>query len=150
MDKKQEKIIKDTAEKLFTLLGVIAEMQITRTEESVAIEITTEDTGMLIGYHGETLEALQLILSLCISKQLGSYLRISVEIGEYKKNRTDYLKQLVEQTKERVLSQKQAITLPSLKAWERREVHMLLQNDPDVVSESTGEGRERALTISPK
>ncbi len=150
MDKNQETIIKDTAQKLFDLLGVQTEMNITSAEDNVAVELTTEDTGMLIGYHGETLEALQLILSLCVSKKLGNYQRISVEIGEYKKNRTDYLKQLVEQTKEQVLSENKAVTLPNLKAWERREVHMLLQDDADVVTESIGEGRDRALTIRPR
>lgn len=150
MAKKEEKIIKDTADKLFDLLGVRAEVGVTMADEAVALELTTEDTGMLIGYHGETLEALQLILSLCVSKQLGSYQRVSLEIGEYKKNRTDYLKQLAEQTKERVLSQQQPVTLPHLKAWERREVHLLLQDDPDVISESRGEGRDRVLEIRPK
>lgn len=150
MDKNKETIIRETAQKLFDLLGVKTDMNITASEDNVAVELTTEDTGMLIGYHGETLEALQLVLSLCVSKQLGDYQRISVEIGEYKKNRTDYLKQMVEQTKEQVLSEKRAITLPNLKAWERREVHMLLQDDADVVTESTGEGRDRALTIRPR
>lgn len=150
MDKNKETIIRETAQKLFDLLGVKTDMNITASEDNVAVELTTEDTGMLIGYHGETLEALQLVLSLCVSKHLGDYQRISVEIGEYKKNRTDYLKQMVEQTKEQVLSGKRAITLPNLKAWERREVHMLLQDDADVVTESTGEGRDRALTIRPR
>jgi|SRR5579871_3492724 len=150
MAKKEEKIIKETTDKLFSLLGVQAEVLVSMTDEAIALELTTEDTGMLIGYHGETLEALQLVLSLCVSKQLGDYHRVSLEIGEYKKNRTDYLKQLAEQTKDRVLSQQQPVTLPHLKAWERREVHLLLQDDPEVVSESRGEGRDRVLEIRPK
>jgi spoIIIJ-associated protein len=160
MDKKQEKIIKETADKLLEMLGVKAEVSIelksspadtsTEADQSVEVSLTTEDTGMLIGYHGETLEALQLILSLCVAKQLGTFVRVSVEIGEYKKNRTDYLRQLVEQTKAQVLEQKEEVSLSHLKAWERREVHMLIHDDPDVVSESTGEGRDRVLTIRPK
>jgi spoIIIJ-associated protein len=150
MTKNKEQIIKETADKLFQLLGVTAEVVVEMQEESANVSLTTEDTGMLIGYHGETLEALQLVLSLCVSKELGEFHRISVEIGEYKKNRTDYLKQLVEQTKEQVLAEKQSISLPHLKAWERREVHMLLQDDTEVITESTGEGRDRTLTISPK
>ena len=150
MDKNNEQIIKETTEKLFSLLGVKANISLSTSEDTIIIEVATEETGMLIGYHGETLESLQLVLSLCISKQLGEFQRISVEIGEYKKNRTDYLKQLVEHTKEQVLFQKKQIALPNLKAWERREAHMLLQDDPDVVTESIGEGRERVFTIRPK
>lgn len=147
MEKNKEQIIKETADTLFALLGVAVEVSVEMNGESANIALTTEDTGILIGYHGETLEALQLILSLCVSKQLGEFYRISVEIGEYKKNRTEYLKQLVENIKDQVLAQKQPVTLPNLKAWERREVHMILQDDADVVSESIGEGRERTLTI---
>lgn len=150
MTKKEEKIIKATTDKLFTLLGVTAQFAIEQTEETIEIVLTTEESGMLIGYHGETLEALQLILSLCISQALGKFVRISVEIGDYKKNRIEYLKHLIEQTKEKVILEKKDIALPHLKSWERRIVHMLLQDDQDVASESMGEGRERILTIRPK
>lgn len=152
LNKKEEKIIKNTTSKLLDVLGVQAEFEIASQDnnEGVNIELNTQDSGMLIGYHGETLEALQLILSLCIAKRLGRFVRVSIEIGEYRKNRTDYLKRLVEQTKERVLTEKQTVTLPNLKAWERRTVHMILQDDSEVISESQGEGRDRVLTIRPK
>ena len=157
MDKKEEKIIQETTNKLLDVLGVKADFEITpsssegdKEEQGVEIVLDTQDSGMLIGYHGETLEALQLILSLCIAKELGRFVRVAIEIGEYRKNRTDYLKRLVDQTKERVLNEQQIVTLPNLKAWERRAVHMMLQDDSDVVSESQGEGRDRVLTIRPK
>ena len=51
------------------------------------------------------------------------------------------------QTKARVLAEEREISLPSLKSWERRIVHMALQDDPEVVSESVGEGRDRTLVI---
>lgn len=152
--------IKSITEKLLELLGIKSEVSVEMKEsskeaeaektESAEIELSTQDTGMLIGYHGETLEALQLILSLCVAKELGSFVRISLEVGEYKKNRTDYLRQLAEQAREQALSQGEPVTLPNLKSWERREVHLLLQNDPDVISESIGEGRDRSLTVRRK
>ena len=150
METNKEQIIKETTEKLLSLLGVTADISLSSSGDTVIIELATEESGMLIGYHGETLESLQLVLSLCIAKQLGEFQRISIEIGEYKKNRTDYVKQLVAHTKEQVLFQKKQIALPNLKAWERREAHMLLQDDPDVVTESIGEGRDRVFTIRPK
>jgi predicted RNA-binding protein Jag len=60
MTKNKEQIIKETADKLFQLLGVTAEVAVEINDESANVSLTTEDTGMLIGYHGETLEALQL------------------------------------------------------------------------------------------
>lgn len=143
-------LIKQKTEELLSHLGITADVIVNQEEDVVSIELKTEETGILIGYHGETLEALQLILSLAISKKLGAFQRITIEIGDYRKNRADYLLQLVAHTKEQVLSKNQAMSLPYLKSWERREVHMILQDDPDVVSESQGEGRDRTLVISPK
>jgi len=150
MSKKEEKIIKETAEKLLSMLGVDADVTIEQAEEDVEITLTTTESGILIGFHGETLESLQIILSLCISKKIGRFLRTSVEVGDYKKNRVDYLKNLVVETKEKVLIEEKDIALPHLKSWERRIVHMLLKDDQEVASESHGEGRDRILTIHKK
>src|SRR5258708_2527864 len=150
MDKKKQKNINDTTKKLLDVLSVDADFEIVAQEEGAEIILTTPDSRMLIGYHGETLEALQLILSLCIAKALGKFVRISIEIGDYKKNRTERLEQLVQQTKEQVLADQQERTLPSLKAWERRVVHLMLPDDQQVTSESMGEGRDAALDMKPR
>ena len=148
--KKQETIIKDTTKKLLKLLGVEAEFDVEPAEDHTDVILKTDEGGILIGYHGETLEALQLVLSLCIAKEVGEFVRISVEVGDYKKNRTEWLKQLVEETKERALNENRPVTLPDLKSWERRVIHMILQEDTDVTTESIGEGRDRVLEIRPK
>jgi len=150
MENKEIKTIGKVAEKLLDFLETKAVIQVLPQDDLVEVVLQTEEGGILIGHHGETLEALQLVLSLCVAKELGKFIRISIEIGDYKKNRMDWLHHAVEQTKERVLTENRPISLPYLKAWERRVVHMLLQDDKEVVSESTGEGRERTLTISPK
>lgn len=150
MTKQKEKIINDTIKKLLALLDIKAEFAITEKEEVVEIVFETEEGGLLIGYHGETLEGLQTIISLCISKKIGEFTRVSVEVGDYKKNRIEYLKQLVISTKEQVLAEQKEIALTDLKSWERKIVHTLLQEDSEVQSTSTGEGRERVLVIHPK
>jgi len=87
---------------------------------------------------------------LAVSKKLGKFVRVSIEAGDYKKNRTDYLTNLALKTKERVLSEQREMSLSHLKSWERRIIHMLLVEDNEVVSESTGVGRDRALVIRPR
>lgn len=147
----QLKTIQETAESLLKTLGVDGVCTVSEVDDTmVMVGIEAEETGMLIGYHGETLEALQLLIALAAAKKMGSFIRVSVEIGDYKKNREEWLKQLVSQTKERVLEEGQAMTLPNLRPWERRVVHMLLQDDEEVATESLGEGRDRVLTISPR
>jgi len=150
MDKKEIKIITDTATKLFDVLGVTSPFEVVEAGEGVELVLQTEENGILIGYHGETLEALQLVISLAVAKHLGKYIRVSLEVGEYKKNRMEYLDTLARETKERVLAEGSGVTLPNLKSWERRYVHMLLQDDNEVMTESSGEGRDRVLTIYPK
>ena len=144
---------KSTEEKIkefFNLIGIDDSFEFSETVEYITITIDSEDPGMIIGHHGDTLDSLQLVLSLVLAKNQGEFKRVSLEVGDYKKNRSDYLRNLAEQTKQRVLTEGQEIYLPSLKPWERREVHMYLSEDEEVVSESVGEGKERTLVVKPK
>lgn len=154
MDKKEIKIIKDITGKLLKLVDVDSDFEILETNdnktENLGIFLNTKDTGVIIGYHGDTLEGLQLVLSLCVARKLGRFVRISIDVGDYKKNRTEWLKTLTMETKERVLLEGKEIAIPELKSWERRVVHLLLAKDDKVISESQGEGRDRILVVKPK
>ena len=168
MDKKEIKVIKDITDKLLKLVDVDGDFEIIEATrlpspegeanggqedkdgESAEIVLNTKDTGVVIGYHGDTLEGLQLVLSLCVARKLGRFVRISIDVGDYKKNRTEWLKTLAMETKERVISDGKEIAIPELKSWERRIVHLLLEADEEVVSESQGEGRDRVLVVKPK
>lgn len=145
-----KEIAKKLIQELFDNLGIKDSFDLNESEESIDIVINSEDPGLIIGHHGDTLDSIQLVLSLMLAKKLGEFKRVSVEVGDYKKNRSDYLKNLAAQTKERALSEGQEIFLPNLKSWERREVHMYLSDDPDVISESVGEGKDRTLVVKPK
>lgn len=149
-EKSTEKIIEDLVSELFDKLGIKEEFEVKDQEDLVEIKVSSDEPGLIIGHHGDTLDSLQLVISLMLAKKLGAYKRVTLEVGDYKKNRSDYLKNLAEQTKERVLSEQREIFLPNLKPWERREVHLFLQDDNEVVSESVGEGRERTLVVKPK
>lgn len=154
MDKKEIKTIKEITEKLLRLVDIDGDFEILESKdkenESVEIVLNTKDTGVVIGYHGDTLEGLQLVLSLCVARNLGRFVRISIDVGDYKKNRTEFLKTLAVETKERVLAEGKEVVVPELKSWERRIVHLLLEKDEEVISESQGEGRDRVLVVAPK
>ncbi len=150
MKKTEEKKVEKALESLLEMLEIDTEYELNALEEAIDITLTTDEGGILIGYHGETLDALQLIISLVLAKHLGRFVRVTLEIGDYKKARTQYLENLVKQSKERALSENRAIVLPELKPWERRVIHLMLENDDEVSSQSSGEGRQRTLTILPK
>ena len=138
---KTKKATEEKIKEFFDLLGIEETFDVTDSEESIDVVINSDDPGMIIGRHGDTLDSLQLVLSLVLAKDSGEFKRVSLEVGDYKRNRSDYLRNLAEQTKQRALSENQEIYLPSLKPWERREVHMYLSEDQEVMSESVGEGR---------
>lgn len=145
-NKNTEKSIKN----FFDLLGLKTKFEIKEDEESISLSLDTEDTGIVIGYHGETLEALQLVIALMLAKETGSFKRVSIEVGEYKKNREEWLEKIAFDAKERALSEGREVFLSDLKSWERRVIHLLLQDDKEVVSESSGEGKERVLVVKPR
>lgn len=146
LGRKIEKTIKD----FLSYLGVDAKFEVAKDPETISIVLETEDSGIIIGYHGETLESMQFVLSLILANVTGEFKRVSIEVGDYKKNRTEWLERLAMETKDRAISENREVFLSELKSWERRVIHLLLQNDKEVVSESSGEGRDRVLVIKPR
>lgn len=145
----ESKIKKSVAE-FFDLLKIEGDFKIEETEEDVKIDLDSPDSGIIIGYHGETLEALELILAFRLAKETGEYKRVFIEVGGYKQNRTDWLEKLAVDTKEKAISQNREVHLHDLKSWERRVIHLLLKDDQEVSSESIGEGKERVLVVKPR
>lgn len=146
----ENKDIKKLISEVFDLLGIEGTFDVVEEEDSINVNLSTEDAALVIGYHGDTLESLQVVLSLVLSKNLGEFKRVSLEVADYKKNRSEWLTNLALETKERALTENKEIYLPDLKAWERRIVHVLLQDDKEVISESVGEGKDRTLVIKPR
>lgn len=157
MDQVKQPVTKEELAQIETIaidlmkrLELEAEVEVSEQEEIVEVLIKTEETGIVIGYHGEVLDSLQLILSLMVSQKLGRFQRVTIEVGDYKKNRSEYLEKLAVQVKEKVIQEGREHAVSSLRPWERRVMHMLLKDDESVTSESVGEGKERVLIIKPR
>lgn len=148
--KKELATVEKTAKAMLDVLQIEGTLKASLNDNIIDIVLDTKDTGVVIGYHGEALESLQLLIALCASKKIGRFVRVSLEVGDYKKNRISWLENLALSAKERSLAEKQEVVLPNLKSWERRVVHMCLQDDKDIVSESVGEGRDRTLIVKPR
>lgn len=151
MEKKTLTIIKKTTEELLEHLKIKAKVNIETTDTDVVnVSLDTEETGILIGYHGETLSALQLILGLIVYKKLGNWVRIVVNVGDYRQKREEVLKRMALRAAEKVRQTNEAVILPFLNAGERRIIHLTLKENSDVYTESEGEGENRRLIIKPK
>jgi|SRR5581483_1122271 len=143
-------IAEQTVDELFSKLGISEKPVVHASEDEVNIEVETQEGGVIIGYHGEVLESLQLILSMMISKKAGKYVRAVLEVGDYRKKRMEWLERLAASAKERALAEQGEVVLADLRPWERRVIHLFLESDTQVESVSQGEGRERALVIRPR
>lgn len=151
MNDDELKIIGDETEKLLELLGVKAEKSVALDKDSgVRISLETEDTGLLIGYHGQTLFSLQFILNLILYKKLGRWENVTLNVGDWRQKREEQLKKMTLSLVERVEATGEPAACPYLSAAERRLVHMSLQDHSRVTTESEGEGENRRLIIKLK
>ena len=116
----------------------------------VHIQLPEEETGIYIGHHGEGLTALQLLLSLMISQRTGTWYRVSVNINDYQERREDSLKNLAESAAEKAIALNQEVVLGNLSSYERRIVHLHLEQHGGVTTESRGEPPLRQLLVIPK
>ncbi len=116
----------------------------------VHIQLPEEETGIYIGHHGEGLTSLQLLLSLMISQRTGTWYRVSVNINDYQERREDSLKNLAESAAEKAIALNQEVVLGNLSSYERRIVHLHLEQHGGVTTESRGEPPLRQLLVIPK
>lgn len=116
-------------------------------ENTLEIDITGEDMGILIGRRGETLSALQYLTSLAVNRHTEEYYRIVLDTENYKKRREETLKKLAKKLAGNAVRYRRNVTLEAMSPYERRVIHSVLQNDPMVSTYSTGEEPNRKVVI---
>jgi spoIIIJ-associated protein len=143
-------LLKTEISALLNDMGVEAEVEIKEEEEKTLIHLESPDAALLIGFHGETLQSLQLIFSFLVHKLTGEWDKVSVDVGDYRQKREEQLEKLALNLAAKAKLSGEEQTIPNLNANERRLIHLFLSENPDVYSESEGEGRQRVLVIKPK
>ena len=108
-----------------------------------------EELGNLIGRRGERLQAIQHLVNLMLSRKLGEWARVTIDIEEYRGRREAQLRALARKAGERVQETGRAVQLEPMTALERRWVHMELQGAPGLATESAGEEPERRVVVIP-
>lgn len=120
-------------------------------ERTLSVAINSEsETGLLIGTHGSTLNAIQVFLAMAVRQLVDEWVRVVVNIGDWKEKQEEHLAGLATQAVERAIATGQAQRLYNLNSAQRRIIHMQLAENTDVVTQSEGEGEERHLVIVPK
>lgn len=117
---------------------------------TINFEITGNSAGIIIGYRGDTLDALQLLATNAGNKGRTEYIRVVLDVENYRKKRVKALEELANRKAGTVVAKGRSITLEPMTPYERRIIHTTLQNHPKVKTSSTGEEPYRKVTISLK
>jgi spoIIIJ-associated protein len=146
--KNAEKILKNLLEHLAIKAESKVLMEVDDSDEKyLKLSMEGENLGYLIGYRGGTLNSLQLIFAQMLSSSVGEVIPVVVDVNGYRKRRSAYLESLALRAAREAKESGQDVELPPLNAFERRVVHLALQGEGGVSTESEGEGSERHIIV---
>ena len=133
---------------LLARMGVEAEVTYGEQSREDGLDVSGGELGALIGRGGENLVALQQIVSAITSKRVGRSVHVAVDIEGYRRRREDQLREMASRVAARVKATGSAVTLEPMLAYERRIVHLAVQDTPGVKTESVGVDPNRRVVIS--
>jgi spoIIIJ-associated protein len=141
---------KEYLENLLRLMGVNIEISSVETENGLYIDASGPDAGTLIGYRGETLDALQYLVSLKVNKGEEDYQRVSLDAEDYRAKREDILIKLAQRLATKAVKTGRKVSLEPMNPYERRILHSALQGHTGVRTHSEGSDPYRRVVITPK
>lgn len=115
---------------------------------TIYVDIKGTAAGQLIGYRGDTLNAMQTILLAMANRNFNERIRLILDIENYREKRAKILEELAEKVSKTVLKNGKSITLEPMSAYERKVIHSKLQENPKVETYSIGEGDNRRVVIA--
>lgn len=116
----------------------------------IILDVTAPDLAVLIGRHGRTLDSLQMMFSLLVSRKLGFRFPLVVDIEGYKSRRHDKITDIARRAASRAVKSKSSVSLQPMNAYERRLVHIALRDNDSVETHSEGVDPDRRVVISPR
>jgi spoIIIJ-associated protein len=123
---------------------------INQQENQFNINLVGKDKGLLIGRKGETLNAIQFIASLIVNKARESKIRLTLDVEEYRKQRENALVELANRLSDKVKKTRKNVVMRPMSSHERKVVHTVLQNDPQITTYSLGDEPNRKVVIALK
>ncbi len=141
--------VREYLETLFKAMDIQADIKIEFNEENSLLDIDVEgpEMGILIGKRGQTLDALQYLISLAVNKKSDSYIRVKLDTENYRARRKETLENLAKNIAFKVKRTKRSFALEPMNPYERRIIHATLQNDKYVATRSEGEEPYRKVIV---
>jgi spoIIIJ-associated protein len=143
-------LAKEVLENILYRFGVSTAVEVTEDDECINLEIRSDGSGILIGRKGQTLDALQYLVNKIARRSPAATKQIIIDTEGYRRKRKDALIELANRLGERAKAKDIPVSTSPLNPFERRIIHLALQDDPALTTQSKGEGVYRSVVISPK
>jgi len=154
LTEQEKKIVSEKIDKFLTeyleKMKLEYTYEISFKEEFVDVVINGDSSGILIGYRGEVLDSLQLLINTIANKGLEKHIKIHVDIENYRAKRKDTLESLAKRIAQNVVNTGKDVTLEPMAAYERRIIHSAIQSNTKVETRSIGEEPYRRVVITLK
>lgn len=131
-------------------MGIEAKIEVKTREETPIFNLITNQSSILIGKNGKTVESLQIVTNQMLITELNTYYRLVVDVNDYRQKRRSRLEKLAKLTAKDVAKSKTEVKLEAMNSFDRRIIHNILTNSKDVFTESVGEEPNRCVVIKPK
>jgi spoIIIJ-associated protein len=141
--------VKEVLEQIATGIGVDATVQLSEEPEGLNAEFVGDDLGLLIGHHGQTIDAIQHLAYRIAFRRRGEPLRVVVDAAGYRERRAVALRAAGDQAAEAAIHDRRPVALEAMSAQERRVVHEHLKGRHDVETYSEGQEPDRRLVVAP-
>jgi spoIIIJ-associated protein len=144
-------LVKETTDKTLELMGMKAKASVSEDSENEAIRVeidAKDEAGLLIGNRGRTLQSIQLLVGIIVRNKMGDWVRVIVNVSDWREKEEERLKKLALQVAERAKETGDPQNLYNLSSSQRRIIHLALSDDSLISTESVGEGKDRCLVIS--
>lgn len=128
-------------------LVVVVDIQYDELNNSMNIDLSGDEMGVLIGKRGQTLDSLQYLVSLVINKDVENYIHVKVDTENYRQRRKETLENLAKNISYKVKRTKRPVSLEPMNPYERRIIHSALQNDKYVTTHSEGDEPFRHVVV---
>lgn len=115
----------------------------------ITMELDADDYGIVIGRRGETLDSIQYLLSLVMKKHSNGYVRVTINVGNYREKRNETLRNLAKKNANYVLRTGRRFTFEPMNPYERRIIHTTVQTIEGVESKSIGYNQDRRVVLEP-
>lgn len=119
-------------------------------DEEIVVNITGSDSGVIIGYRGEVLDAIQYLALILVNESGHNFIRVSINAENYREKRIETLESLANRLAYKAYRTGRNVELEPMNPFERRVIHTALQNSKYATTESEGEDMNRHIVIVPK